>query len=253
MTTYQDVVTASLPLAAWALTEAGGIDFAPYISAQHLTGSGVFDYRQIGPAGTDFSLNFRVGAKAGFTFTLTVVPPFTTEGWFKFVALPLASNSFLFYQGAQASNGVGLYVKTDGHIHLLQGGIRDTDTGVIWPDTNWHLVELISAGDGTTRGLAFDGVIRYRASQGGGNTPAPNQLNYCGDSAGGAAVATRVAWPAIYAYEMSAANVASIFGGVTNPSGALGGTVSGGGGVSGSNSALLNLILQSVRKTYVAP
>lgn len=250
MTTYQDVISAQVALAAWAFSEAGGTDFAPYISAQHLTGSGTFAYRQVGPFSPYFSLHVNVGAKVGFTFLQTVNPPFTTEVWFKLPSATPASNTFVFYQGAQASNGVGLYVKTDGHFHILQGGVRDTDTGVLVPDANWHLVELISEADGATRSLALDGVIRYRAAQGGGNTPSPNQLNYCGDSAGGAAVATDIALPAIYAYAMSAANVASNYIAQTNPAAALGGTVSQGGAASGSFSDILNQILHAVQKTF---
>jgi hypothetical protein len=243
MSTYQDVVIANHAAAAWALTEAAGLAFAPYIGGSNLVGTGGFLYRQAGPFAAAFGLHENVGAKLTLTFVSVVQPPVTWDCWFKLPSATPAALEVLFYAGNSAANGSGVYVATNGHIHVLHGTIVDVDTGLLWPDNQWHLLQRIASADGRTVGLALDGVIRYRAFLAAPVAPAPNVLVFGGDSGAGSAVAIDVAMPAFYPFELGAGQAAATFQAATDPNGALGNTLTGAG-------SLLQQILASVRKQF---
>lgn len=245
MSVYQDVIVAARALAAWALTEAAGAAFVPFIGGSNLVGTGAFNYRQAGPAGTDFGLGLQVGSKLTLTFAAVVQPPVTTELWVKMSTVTPATLTFPYYFGASSGNGSGVYIATNGHVHLLYGGRVDTDTGLIWPDTNWHLLQVAANSGGNTTTIAIDGVVRWRASPIVPNAPVPNVMTIGGDSANTTPTALQVAWPAFYAYEMSPGNMASTYQAVTNPAAALPGTVSGGGAAPGAPVDLLTQILKA--------
>lgn len=243
MSTYQDVVQANHAAAAWALTEAAGTTFVPYIGGSNLVGAGGFAYRQTGPFAAAYGLHLNAAAKLTLTFVTVVQPPVTWDCWFKLASATPALLLVLMYAGASATNGSGIYVATNGHIHVLHGTIVDVDTGLLWPDTNWHLLQRIASADGRTVGVAIDGVIRYRAFLAAPIAPTPNTLVFGGDSAAGASVALDVAMPAFYPFELGAGEVAATFQGATDPNGALGNTLTGAG-------AQLQTILNYVSRTY---
>lgn len=251
MSTYQDVITSAKALAAWALTESSGTTFAPYISGSNLVGSGTFSYRVTGPFTGAFGLHLNVGAKVTLTFLAVVNPPVTVEGWFRLPTNPPTSLTQLWSTGTSASNGDGMYVATNGHIHNLRGGRADTDTLLVWPDTNWHLVQYAANANGALSSIALDGVVRWRAQPAQPNAPSPNILTYGGDQAAGAATALELAMPAFYAYELDPGQLAASFTAATNPDGAIGATITGGGIALASNALDLSAILAAVRHTYV--
>lgn len=254
MATYQDVIAADNALAAWAFTEASGLDFAPYISAQHLTGRGTFLYRQAGPFAAAFGLHFNVGADASFTFGLQINPPFSVEAWVRVVANPPAASAVIHYSGNSASNGSGVYIASaTSHLHLLLGGHADNDLGIIWPDTNWHLYQVAGAPDGSTETIGLDGVVRLRKPFSGAIAPSPDNMDFGGSNNQTAVTPIELAYPALYAYELSPAQMANHYLAATNPDAAIGNTLSGGAGLSGSNSDLLNKILAAVQKTLTHP
>jgi hypothetical protein len=250
VSTYQDVVSADNALAAWALTEASGLAFVPYIGGSNLVGSGTFTYQQTGPFAASFGLQFAVGAKATLTFATVVNPPVTVEAWVKLSSATPSSPQFLWGTGNGAANGVQPYVSTAGHIRIQLGGVQDTDTGVIWPDTNWHLVEVASSSSLNVLTLMLDGVVRWRQQLGTAGAPSPNTLTFFGHSGAGSGIVATLAMPAFYAYEYTAAQAAATFLAATNPNAALGATLSGGGINQALAQTTLDLILASVRKTY---
>lgn len=250
MSVYQDVVAANLALAAWALTEASGLAFVPYIGGSNLVGSGAFDYQQAGPAGTDFGLRSHVGAKTTLTFVTVVNPPVTTECWIKVSNITPAATCYLIKTGNNGVNGIGFYLATNGHLHLELGGVQDIDTLITWPDTNWHLLQLASSQLGQIETVGFDGVVRYRSGTSTPTAPTPNTLTFTGSSANTATQLVTIAWPAFYAYEMSPANMAATYLALTNPTAALVSTVTGGGAQAGAPSDALSKILSYVSRTY---
>jgi hypothetical protein len=243
------VVQANAAALAFAFTEASG-DFAPYIGGGNLVVTPTVDYRQTGPAGTDFATNLHVGSKLTYTFAAILQPPVTTEMWVKVSSITPAANLRLFSTGNDTANGVEIYLTTAGHIRLAGPGQFDIDTGLLWPDTSWHLLQLASNTNQTLRTIGIDGIVRYQASPGTSNAPSPNVLTLGGSSGVTETQATLFAWPALYLYEMSPSNMRATFIAITNPAAALGGTVSGGGATSGSTLDLLNQILAAVRKTF---
>jgi hypothetical protein len=248
--TYQDVVAANSALAAWSFTEASGLTFGPYIGGSNLVGTGAFDYQQAGPFAASFGLRAHVGARASLVFVAQVVPPFTTEAWFKLASATPATLQILFYFGNTASNGSGLYVNTAGHIVVHGGGRFGLDTGILWPDTNWHQVQMIADQSGVFIGLGLDGLIRWRNGVPAPNSPSPNTLFFFGDSTITSPALCSVAMAALYAYSMSPGNLASSFLAATDPTAALAGTLTSGGSSSSAPSAILAEILASVKKTY---
>jgi hypothetical protein len=249
MTTYQDVVQANLAALAFACTEASG-DLVPYIGAGNFVATGVSDYRQPGPIGTDFAVNLHVGAKFTYTFSQGLVPPVTTEVWVKLSTVTPASNTRIWSTGTDTANGIEFYVTTTGHLHLTGPGQFDQDIGLVWPDTNWHLLQLASVTNGAVRSVGFDGVVRYQANPGTANAESPHIWTLGGSAGVTETSPTEFAWPAFYLYAMDAANMAATFVAITDPAGALGGTVTGGSSAPGGNSAILAEILAAVKKTY---
>ena len=215
----------------------------PYIGGSNLIGTGAFDYQQSGPFAASFGLRGHVAAKLTLTFVTVVNPPVTRECWFRLPSATPTNLQILFYTGNANTNGSGLYVATNGHIHVLHAGTADVDTALLWPDTAWHLIQLAANPNGVTETLAIDGVVRWRATPATANAPSPNALIFMADSSTTTNNLVTVAMPAFYPYELSPPQLASTFLASTNPDAALGLTLSGG-------SDLLAQILASVRRTY---
>lgn len=243
MSTYQDVVTQNGALAAFALTEAAGLDFAPYIGGSHLTGSGTFAYRQAGPFAAAFGLQLNVGAKLALPFVATVSIPVSFECWYKFTTPP-ASDQYLFYNGAAATNGNGFYVHhADGHLHYFAGGgIADFDTGVVWPSSGWHLLTVAQGTSGAVH-LYIDGSLQFAGTLKAPLAPSPNTLFIGGENGSAATVVVTVAMPDWANIEYTPQAAANTFFAATDPNAAF----NNGGG---STSAILQAILNSVRKTF---
>lgn len=250
MATIQDVITAEAPAAAWALTEAAGTDFVPYIGGSHLTGSGTFGYRTAGPVGTDFGLQINAGAKVALGFVATVSTPDEIQVWVKLHTNPPPSDfQSIWHNGNWSANGTGLWVNHLSHVIFGQPGSANADTGFIWPDTAWHLVS-VSAQASNLITFSFDGRIVFQRNVATPIAPSPNTLYFGGDSGNGSLTVIGIAWPAFYAYAESAGQIASDFLAKTDPSNALFGTLTGGAGVAGSFTDTLAQVLASVRKTY---
>lgn len=249
MTTYQDVVAANQSVLAYSLTEAAG-NFAPFIGAGALVAQAPITYRQAGPAGSDFAIQIGVGGKATYTFAVQPTPPFTTEVWVKMTNLAPAANLRIWSTGNDTANGVEFYMTPTAHLHLTGPGVFDIDTGIVWPDLNWHLLHLASSLASAIRTVALDGIVRYQANPGVATLPTPDVVTFGGSSGVNETQATSFAWPAFYLYAMSPANMASTFQAIASPAGALAGTVSGGAATPTATATLLQQILDSVRKIY---
>jgi hypothetical protein len=249
VTTYQDVIAANQAALAFAFVEAAG-DFAPYIGAGHFVVTPVVTHQVAGPAGTDFGVNVLVGGKITYTFAATFFPPITTEVWVKLSSITPAANLRIFSTGNDSANGVELYLNPTSHLHLTAPGAYDVDTGIVWPDTNWHLLQLASGISAGLETVALDGIIHYNHNPGTANAPVPNVLTLGGSSITAETQATEFAWPAVYLYAMTPANMAATFAALSNPAAALAGTVTGGAATPASSLAILNQILAAVRKVY---
>lgn len=248
-TTYQDVVRADSPLGSWALTEAAGLTFAPWISASNLVGTGTFLYRQAGPFPASFGLHLGAATQIHVVFLTTVQPPFTSQVWIKLDANPPASNGYLIKSGA-SPNGAGFYVKTDGHVHWEAGGVQDVDTGFSWPDLNWHLVTWVAEAT-TVQSIYLDGAIVWRSTITAPAAPSPNVEAFASEGSGGTVnLLSTIAYPTLYPYALSPAQVAATFLAATDPATALGGTINAGGATAGGSLDLLNQILAAVRRTF---
>lgn len=248
-TTYQDVVRANSPLGSWALTEAGGFVFVPWISASQLVGSGTFLYRQAGPFASAFGLHLAAATQIHVLFLTTVQPPFTSQLWVKLDVNPPAANGYLLKSGA-STNGAGFYVKTDGHVHWEAGGVQDIDTGTVWPDLNWHLVTWCAEST-TVQSLYLDGAIVWRTTVSAPAAPAPNVEGFASEGSGGTVnIVGTIAYPTLYPYALTPSQVAATFLAASDPATALGGTLNAGGAGPGGSLDLLNQILAAVRKTF---
>ena len=248
--TYQDVVTANRALAAWALVEASGLDFAPYIGGTHLTGTGVFDYQQAGPFAASFGLGAHLTAKLALAFVATVIAPVTNEVWIKLPSATPAAAQTVFYAGNGGANGSGVTVATNGHIHILEGGVADTDTGLLWPDAAWHLLQVSVSQLGAVSTLAIDGLVRFRRVLATSNAPVPNTTFYFGDSGFGSGNVCQIAMPAFYAYELTPTQMNASYLAATDPASAINLTITGGAGTPASSLALLNKLIEYVAKTF---
>lgn len=249
MSTYQDVVTANQALGAWALTESSGTSFAPYIGGTSLVGSAPLTYRNTGPIGTDFAVGLGVGAKLQLPFATTLFPPVTDEAWFKLASLTVATYQILMRIGTTGSNGTGFYIATSTlHVHFTSPGStpNDFDTGFVWPDTNWHLVDWVAEPTLINR-LYIDGKAVWSVNLNNSSAPSPNELGYgCDGSSDTSKNALQVAWPAFYPLALSALNISATYEAKTDPGGALANTV----GANQTNQSLLNQILAAVQKTF---
>lgn len=253
MTTYQDVVQANGALGAWALTEAAGGVFAPYLGGTSLTGGGVTGYRDPGPFAGSFGLRVGVGGNLRLPFATVVQPPVTNEAWFKLSTFPPAPYAYLLRAGTLGSSGNGFYVDPAArHVFYTAPVTGPIDTGFVWPDLNWHLVDWSSSA-GNVLSLYVDGQIVWRVAVGSPGPPTPNVLGYgCDGNADNEKQVTTIAWPAFYPFELAPTSVTASFLAATNPSLALAYAFTGGGQIGQSNSALLDLIYAAVHKVYPA-
>lgn len=244
--TYQDVVRANGALASWALTEAGGTDFAPWLGGSHLVGAGGLTYRQAGPFATAFGLMLAVGASLRLSFLQTVSNPVTIEAWIKLASATPAAAQTLDAAGNEASNGTGVYIATNGHVHWIQGGISDQDLGVLWPSAAWHLLDVITTTAGTHT-IAIDGLPVSTFTSATPNAPNPNVLGFLSSGNGGCEnAASLVAYPTFYGTALSQFQTQVNFLAASDPVSAL--ALVGGTGV--SDSSLLQAIYDAVHKTY---
>lgn len=241
-TSYQDVARANGVLAGWALTEAAGLSFAPWVGGASLVGTGGFLYRQAGPFASAFGLHLNAGATVRLPFIAPLQAPTTFEVWAKLNGVTPSAQAYPFYSGNPSANGSGVYVATNGHVHFLEGGVVDTDTTVLWPSAGWHLVQMVSFSS-TLHAILIDGATIYQATQGGSLAPVNNSLAFGCDSNNGAAAGIDIAYPALYATALNATSAYSTFLAATDPDSAIGFAASGGGN-------LAQQILAAVRKVY---
>ena len=246
MSTYQDVVAAYSPYAAWALVEASGTDFAPYLGAAHLTGSGSFTYQTTGPIATSMGLGLAVGAKLATPALVSFAPPVTIETWIKLTVYPPTTTVMVWYWGNSNTNGNGVFVDTTtGNLVVYSPAATPNliNTGVAL-GSGWHFIQSGNTSTAGVSQLALDGVVIWQGSQPGGTIGNPNQFFFGGHSAGGANRAIELAFPALSFSYLSADRARIAFLGSSNPDAALAQTTVGGGD-------LLNLIYAAVHKTYV--
>lgn len=243
MTTYQDVIRANGALASWALTEASGTDFAPWLGGAHLTGGGTLTYRQTGPFTGSFALGMAAGATLRLPFLSPVGPPTTFETWIKLSSKTPGTQEFPVYSGNENANGSGFWVNTNGHIEYLAGGAAAVDSTVLWPDLLWHLCAMTSHSS-TEHSLALDGIVVWRGVTAASIAPNPNSLGFGCSSSAGSGIAVQVAYPSFYQVELTPQQLAANFQAATDPDGAL---VTAGGAVGG----ILAGLLPYVSRTYL--
>lgn len=248
--TYQDVVRANGGVISWALVEAAGTDFAPWLDTTHLIGAGGHTYQQAGPFPTAFSLGFAIGASLQWPIGNLLFPPVTTEVWIKLSALAPVPYQLMIRAGATAVSGSGIYLDTLNHLHWTGFGAADIDTGFVWPDTNWHLLQWAS-GPGNALVLYFDGGTIFTGQSGTPSPAAPNTMGFlCDGSADNAHVAGFVSYPTLYLRMLSATEAFATFLAATDPTSAMAYTGTGGGQLGTVNAAVLEQILAAVRKTW---
>lgn len=247
MTTYQDVVASDLPIDAWALSESSGTAFSPYAGVDNLTGSAGLAYNQPGPFTGANGLHIPAAGTLRTPTFISLVQPLTIEAWVKLDATPPGTLTLIFYWGNSSANGSGLYVATNGHVHLYNGGVADIDTGFT-VSSGWHLYQLGNATTTDNRTIvAVDGVVIYNATPAAPATGNPQQFGFLCSATAAAATAGTVAMPALYPNTFGYAQAYSHFLASSSPDQALGYTRYP--GASGGDSLLLQ-ILNSVRKTY---
>lgn len=253
MSTYQDVVNASFPYAAWALVEASGTDFVPYTGAQHLTGEGVTGYQQPGPFAASVALRLASG-KLTSPNNLPITQFFTLEAWFNLDASSRPGNALLLYLGGNAaSNGWGVYVPTtNNNLHIFFASpVHDIDTGVAISSNSWHLVQTGNL-SGTTGELnvALDGNVVGQFRTLDPQAVPAGGFGYAGTPTQASFFDGLIAMPAAYTQLQDQLAWRSRFIAATNPDGALG------FGLGGSAQQLLAIqndtdaILKAVQQIY---
>ena len=249
--TYQDVIRANGAADGWALSEAAGTDFAPWVGAVHLTGSGGLLYQQAGPFAASFGLHLAAGAKlASPAFALPLSPPVSFEMWVKLDAYPPTANTVLMYMGNASANGWGLVIKTDGTLRVLESGVAFYDTGVALGG-GWHLIQLGGMDrTGSVLQVGIDGVQVWAGAVAASLLPTPNAMYFGGDSSAGATRAMTIAYPAFYNQALAGLAIRSNFMAATDPDSALALALATPGATTQSQTDLLNAILAAVRKTY---
>lgn len=254
MTTYQDVVRANSPLAGWALSEASGTDFVPWIGSLHATASGVLDYQQPGPFASALAVQLHVGATWRAVWPFQPTPIVWHECWFKFPNPPSAQSA-LIETGNNSNTGFSVYVTTTSHIRYVELGKTDYDTGILWPDSNWHLLQVGNLDSSQAYvGVMLDGQLVWQQKTAGANSISPATVGFLTPGSGAAAsIQGLIAYPALYATPISWLNLQATFTAATDPATALDFTLSGNLGGGSTTLSLLNQILSSVRKTYTAP
>lgn len=254
MSTYQDVVNASLPLDAWALVEASGTDFAPYTGALHLTGAGVTAYQQAGPFAAALSIHLANGCLFNST-------PFsgaffwTMEAWFNPDSTTRPGNAILLYDGSNsAANGWGLYIPTGSNLLRVfyASPANDVSTGVSIPASAWSLLQIgnLSGSQGEIS-VALNGQIIAKvvdtasltqpsAGFGFGRAASSPAANYSGS----------ISMPAIYNNQQTPLSWYSRFQAATDPNTAILNTLTGPAANGVADSATLAAILAAVRRTF---
>lgn len=246
MSTYQDVVNASAPLAAWSLTEAAGTDHPPYAGSIHLTDSGTLLYQQTGPFVGSFAEHLAVGAALRTPAFTQLVGPFTEEVWFKLDSSPPASVQPIVYWGNLASNGTGIIVLTSGHLAFQESGVNTYDTGYV-VDSNWHLYEYGNIDSSSAKvAIAVDGLVVAQINPAAFIFASPVAFGFGSSASTAATVGCSVAMPAIYPRVMDAVLPKQTYLAATDPNNAI--QYAAGGGT--LNLDILNEILAAVRKTF---
>ncbi len=251
--TYQDVVRANGAIGSWALTEAAGTDFVPWLGGTHLTGAGAHTYQQAGPFATAFSLGFAIGSRLVLPLASVLFPPVTNEVWIKLSALAPVPYQLMLRSGTTAVSGSGLYLDTLNHLHWTGFGAVDIDTGFIWPNTNFHLLQWAS-GPNNYLVIYFDGSQIFTTQTATPSAPTPNTLGYlCDSTADNSHVAGFVSYPTIYLRVLSASEAFATFLAATDPTAAMAYTVTGGGQLGAANAAELQLIFDLLHRTFPPP
>lgn len=239
MTTYQNVVAANLPFAAWSFTEAAGVDFAPYNGFLHLTGSAAtFLYQQAGPFATSFGLHIPSGTWIDHPLAGTLGLSNWWECWYKFDAYPPPIATYLFYNGNAALNGNGVYVATNGHLHF-QSNAQDVDTGVEI-GAGWHLVQTgQSPAQSNSIMMLLDGRLIFQQVPAANAAAAPATFTISNDSRHAAISPLSIAMAARYTSDRTLGQLSATFLAKTDPQAALGLAVTGGAGLATADNALL--------------
>lgn len=246
MSTYQDVVAANLARYAWALTEAAGTDFPPYIGAAHLTGSGTLLYQQSGPFATSLALHLATNARLVTPAGVVASQPTTLETWLSIDTYPPSAAVAAFYWGNSGANGVGVLIQTNGNIGYYVPPNAVIDTGVPF-GSGWHLIQLGNlAPTGSQVAIARDGIIVWQATSAAQVAANPNQVAFGSTPVANAGAALKLAFPAIYNQAITPQLALSSYLASTDPDSAMGYTL----GAAANNLDILNQILASVRKTY---
>jgi len=248
VTTYQDIVNASFPWAAWALVEASGTDFAPYAGLQHLTATNVNVYQQAGPCPPSFSIHLNLGKLLSAT-SLPFLRYFCQEGWYKPDATSGAGTRILMWIGANsATEGWGAYLPAaNNHLHILAAPSGpDLDTGFILPTSSFTLVQLANL-TGTTGEItcAVNGEIVGQIVTGGSGSP--TGFGFGGESSRASNYVGSLAWPAVYIQQQTQLSLRSRFVGCSDPVSGLLQTLQG---CCTNTDDLLNLIYAAVHKTF---
>lgn len=252
MATYQDVIRSDNPYAGWALVEASGFDFAPWVGLLHLAGAATLLYQQPGPFPASEALHLAAGAKLTATFSFDPQAPFWVNGWVKFDSNVWGPANAIFQLGDNTTNGWSLYVQNDGKIHFFVPGTGggDTNTGFAWPDTNWHFVSvgnINTSSAAPTIAIYVDGVIVFQGGVQGSHATAVHTLGFLTPgSSGGAARGASISYPAVFFDVLPPNSNRAEFLAATNPDAALPLTQNN----PVNDTALLNAILAAVRHTY---
>ncbi len=251
--TYQDVVRANGGIGSWALTEAAGTDFVPWLGGTHITGAGAHTYRQAGPFATAFSLGFAIGSRLVLPLAAVLAPPVTNEAWIKLSALAPVPYQLMLRSGTTGVSGSGLYLDTLNHLHWTGFGAVDIDTGFIWPDTNFHLLQFAS-GPGNFLQLYFDGGSIFTTTTATPSAPTPNSIGYlCDSAADNSHVAGFVSYPTIYLRVLTPTEAFANFLAATDPAAAMAYTVTGGGELGAANALELQTIFDLLHRTFPPP
>lgn len=246
--TYEEVVKASFPNAAWALAEAAGTDFAPYTRFQHLTSTGVDAYQQAGPCPPSFSVHVNPG-KLLSPVSLPFLRYFCMEGWFNPDGLTGAGTRILMWLGDNsAADGWGAYLPAGSNrLHILAAPSGpDLDTLFDLPVGAFTLVQIANL-SGTTGEIdvAVNGEVIGQIVTGGSGNPVG--YGFGGESSRASNFVGKIAWPAVYTQQQTMLSLRSRFIGCSDP---VAGNLISLSGCCASSSSDLAEILAAVRHTY---
>lgn len=248
MPSYQDVVAANGAVGAWALVEAAGADFAPYIGAGHMTGQGSLVYQQTGPFATSVAVKGNTAGYLTLPFPNSITTPWWVEFWAKITSPPGSDVSLSRSGNAAGGNGAGLYVHTDGHLHFQVVGPRDVDTGKVI-DSNWHLYQYgHTDSTGVSVQVVVDGVVDTTVSLAGIVNANPATWGFLSDAVGvQIAPSASLSYVALYPAVLTPQNAYASFLAATDPTTAM---LYAKSPSQIGTTALLNLIYAAVHKTW---